>query len=74
MLTAGLIVLALGVLVMIGAGRVTAQQSRRAGADPARGELAYSWQGGVSRATSAAMLGAWALLLVGLALTVGGLL
>ncbi len=74
MTTAGLVVLVIGIVVMVLAGRATAQQTRRAGADPGQGQFAYSWEGGVAKRTSAAMLVAWTMVIAGGALTIIGLI
>lgn len=66
----GLVLLAVAFVIIVAAARKTAEQSRRAGADPSQGELAYEWQGGVSRATSFVMLGGWALLIIGGVVTI----
>jgi hypothetical protein len=74
LVTVGVALLIAGIVVMIAAGRVVAQQIRRAGADPSRGEFAYARDGGVSKRTSAVMLVAWALVVVGGVLTLVGLI
>ena len=74
MLAIGIVVVVLGVIGIVLGARTANEQSRRAGADPAAGDdPAYAWEGGVSRATSAVVLGSWALVVIGIVLAVIGL-
>lgn len=69
-MVAALVLLAMGIVLLVLGGMSTTRQSRRTGADPSEGELAYHWQGGTSRRTSAVVLLAWCLIVVGVVLLV----
>ena len=70
MLIVSLVVVSAGIVVLVLGYASTNRQIRRAGRDPSRGEVAYSWEGGVSKRTSAAMLVAWLLIAIGVVLLV----
>jgi hypothetical protein len=74
MLILGLILLAIGVVLLVVGAMSSGRQITSAGGDPARGEFVYASEGGVSKRTSVVVMTGWLLVVVGGALTVIALL